>query len=460
MKHKRGLALFISGLLTFSFAGVACNDSTSSGTEASILFNGVALDEYTIIYDSEDVFSQYCAENLAELLLDVVACDLKVFPDGQTETQYEILVGATSREESQELTDVPLEEMQYIVSAKQDKIMLYANDYMVGGGANYLVNEILRPALVEGKTEVSYSENLTPFTYQFKAPENVVLMIGDGMGDNHIECAKYQGAIEEFYAARMPNIGKVTTYSASVTAGTAAYTDSAAAATALATGYKTLNGYIGIDELAKPKKNLRELAREKGANTAVLTTDAITGATPAGFIAHHTNRQDTGGLTKQINAELESGSLMIAKGDLGGGLCRRTRTTLNAISARDAKFFIMIEEGYIDKYSHSNSIPNMIDALARFNETVACVMQFTLMHPNTALLVTADHETGGLKQHEKGHFYYTGGDHTNADVSLFAMGLGTETLTQNGLCDNTDIPKFLAKAVYGVENFGDGKNEA
>ena len=115
-------------------------------------------------------------------------------------------------------------------------------------------------------------------------------MIGDGMGFNHIKMAK-NGGMKEFYAEQFPNKGEAVTRSMTVINGGDQWTDSAAAATALATGYKTINGKVGVDKNDNTLKNIRELADEKGAKTAVITTDVINGATPGGFLAHNAQRK-------------------------------------------------------------------------------------------------------------------------------------------------------------------------
>ena len=88
----------------------------------------------------------------------------------------------------------------------------------------------------------------------------------------------------------------------------------------------------------------------------------------------------------------------------------------------------------------------------RFNDDIAYVIQFVLCHPDTVLVVTADHETGGITKQSDGNFVYTTGDHSTANVPICAIGYGTE-IFNNKTSDNTDIPKFLAK-IYGENNFG------
>ncbi len=447
--RKRTTALLLGATLCLSFVGTACKEE-----ETKFQLNGVALSNYTIVYDEEDLFAKACADSLYDLLLETTGEKLAIASDTEGAKKNEILIGQTNRNQSVAASQVDVENGEYVLREADGKIVLYADDYMVGGAANHLVNEIIRPAKAEGKTNAVVNvEGTGVFTYEFIDPTSAILMIGDGMGDNHIAWAQQQEIFAKFSASYLPNQGKVTTYSYSVVEGGAAYTDSAAAATALATGHKTTNGMIGMLPTGRSVKNIRELAYEKGAKTAVLTTDAIQGATPGGFTAHAADRNLTSDILKQITALLNEGKINAAQGTLGDGLQAITRETLNDISKGGAKFFAMIEEGYIDKHSHSCDMSSMFKTLNRFHNTIAYVTEFTLMHPGTILLVTADHETGGVT-YEDNMYYFTSNNHTNADVSLFALGKYTEALTAEGICDNIDIPKFIAEKVYGETEFG------
>ncbi len=415
--------------------------------------NDVPLKEYTVVYDKEDMYATYCAETFASLLKQKTKIELPVVDDETAEVENEILIGKTNRPQSAEVFSTELAGDEFLVSGKDGKVVLYANDYMVGGAAGYLLNEMILPAKEKKEWAMECATSVTPIEYEYKAPTNAIVMIGDGMGDNHIEWARAAEKYDTFAAEQLPHHGKVTTYSYSVIEGKADYTDSAAAATALATGYKTYNAYVGLDHEKNEVKNLTELAYEKGSLAAVVTTDKIQGATPGGFIAHFEDREEGSEILKQIYAKLDNKTLAFAKGGVGNYLLDNTREALDLISADGANFFAMIEEGYIDKHSHNNDAESALEVMYRFHETIAYVTQFVLLRPDTLLLITADHETGGVTATETG-FAYTTGSHTNADVSLFAFGKGVEALTAEGICDNIDIPKFIAKAVYGVENFG------
>ena len=242
--------------------------------------------------------------------------------------------------------------------------------------------------------------------------------------------------------------------------GNATFTDSAAAATALATGYKTTNGYLGVTKYNKTVQNVRELADSVGAKTAVLTTDVITGATPGGFLVHHFSRSDTAILQKQVDALLEAGSIDYCKGSVDDNLIDETRAALQTISEGDSTFFAMIEEAYIDKHAHYIRIPDVIHTVTRYNESIAYAVQFTLCHPGTALIITADHETGGITESATSEYGYvwtsytssTYTEHTNKNVPLYAVGSETEYFNGRDT-ENIDIAKFIA-GVFGAANFG------
>ncbi len=405
------------------------------------------LSNYQIIYDGDDIFSEHAANILKKQLKNDIGIELAVYSDEQSASKYELLIGETNREESEEAEKVRLESDEFLLALRGDKVVMHAEDYMVGGAANEFA-QLCKGGKALGSIKL-YTEWYAE-EYEFESPENVILMIGDGMGFNHITAARTENYIPAFYAEAMPNKGQTVTYSKSVELGQAKVTDSAAAATAFSTGHKTINTYVGVDMNGNPLKNIRELAHEQGAKTAVLTTDALNGATPSGFLVHVPGRTNTTEIDAQINALIENNQVTEAKGSLGDNLLSQTVSTLDTISADDSNFFIMIEEGYIDKNSHSNLYKPMLETVRRYNDTIAYVMEFTLMNPKTVLIVTADHECGGLTNSSIG-YVFASMDHSNVDVPLYAMGMGTEALTETP-CDNTQIAKFMAE-IFGDSNF-------
>ena len=117
-----------------------------------------------------------------------------------------------------------------------------------------------------------------------KQPKNIILMIGDGMGLAHVYSAMTANG-GHLFLENFKNIGFSKTYSSDNY-----ITDSAAGGTALSSGIKTYNGAIGVDPDKKPVTNIREMAEKKGLKTGLVSTSAITHATPASFIAHASSR--------------------------------------------------------------------------------------------------------------------------------------------------------------------------
>ena len=114
--------------------------------------------------------------------------------------------------------------------------------------------------------------------------------------------------------------------------------------------------------------------------------------------------------------------------------------------------FRSYEEAYIDKHCHNNDGMKAFEALVRFNQVIGVVMEYAFYNPDTFVLITADHETGGLTPGESGVFSFTSTNHTGADVPVFAYGAGSEYF--NGVTvENIEIPKQIAR-LWGEEKFG------
>ena len=199
-----------------------------------------------------------------------------------------------------------------------------------------------------------------------------------------------------------------------------------------------------------------------------MTTASITDATPAAFLAHAGDRYDNT-IRTQIDALLANGGVNFAEGDSNdiskvkeNDLLDRVRRGLAVASENNSTFFSMIEEAHIDKFSHKvmGKVAQLYDvqnSVLCYNEVIAYTIAFVMMHPDTALIVTADHECGKLTIDDKSgtmHYDFLSDDHTNTDVPVWGMGYGVETLLAGKTTiDNTDIPKFLA-TIYGETNFG------
>lgn len=326
----------------------------------------------------------------------------------------------------------------------------------------------------------------------FAKVKNVIYMIGDGMGPNHIEVAREKtgGNINgKLYMDALPNKGYETTYSLD------GVTDSAAGGTALATGYKTYNGVVGMNGDYQDVQNIRELCSSLGMKTGVVCTKPLNDATPAAFTAHALSR----GAVSEISREqiLDMPNVLIGQTENTYGnvmqeddvlvkwqsygiqrrykqsviqksqenplfgtiytnetidlpaLTKKTLTHLDNLDTEDKGFFVMIEGSKIDTCSHSNDLNGMVREFDAFDEAIGVAMEFILENPDTILIVTADHETGGLQPDGS----FTTGGHTGVDCPVRAIGYGTE-IFNNTTVNNTDIPKFIAKSL-GVENFGD-----
>ena len=283
---------------------------------------------------------------------------------------------------------------------------------------------------------------------EFTAPKNIILIIGDGMGPNDITLAeKYAEGVFPFGTVlnQIPNHGLATTHSAN-----AEVTDSAASATALATGYKTSNGRIGKDKDKNNLKSLTELAGDLGMATAIMSTEGQSGATPGGFSAH----QDARDMYDEIKADQAAmtekyGTIIKANFDHYTGLGIKytiepaITKTLDELNQNEKGFFMMYEEAFIDKHSHNREKEKATWAVFRFNQAIALFMEFAFYHPNTFILITADHETGSLTD-MGGVLTYGTGDHSDRVVPVFAYGMGTEVFDGQEI-ENVQIPKTIAK---------------
>ena len=327
----------------------------------------------------------------------------------------------------------------------------------------------------------------------FTKVKNVIFMIGDGMGPHHLDVARdvTGGNLKgKLYMDYIPNRGYEITDSLDGT------TDSAAAATALSSGYKTHNGVVGRDGNGTNVQTLVELCMSRGMKTGVITSKVSTDATPASFTAHTSSRGNAEDIAYQqlmnmpevliglnddsytaamgrhdvkeklnlynIQRLYSTKEIMRANSDRIWGcisdgsldLALLTEKSLNVLSRNnDNGFFIMIEGAKIDTYSHSNKARNMIKELIEFDLAVQVAMEYVSLHPDTLLIVTADHETGGLQYNPDSDpvYKYTTVNHTSTQPYVMALGYGAEYFN-NVTVDNTDIPKFIAEQL-GVYDF-------
>jgi alkaline phosphatase len=333
---------------------------------------------------------------------------------------------------------------------------------------------------------------------------NVILCVGDGMGPNHVALARHYGVghDKKLYMELLPVRGEVMTHSANKKV-----TDSAAAATAMACGVKTNNGMIGVTPDETPYSSILELLQRKGFRTGLVATSQISHATPAGFASHVdsrnkqkeiavqllANRVDVllgGGRkfwsdellaeaadagyqvieTRDEMAALKPGPVVGLFGDDGlttfspePMLSEMSEIAIKLLNSPDKdwfspkpEFFLMIEGSQIDWASHANDTDRVTRQTLLFDMAVREAIEFAQMDKKTLVIVTADHETGGLalepnEADENGiEARWTTGDHTVANVPIYAFGPGSEKFS--GTLDNTDIPKRIAE-LTGIKEF-------
>jgi len=420
--------------------------------------DGVSIASYTVVYPAEGtVYEQYAAEILCDWVADNCGVELTCVDDTAPEVEYEILIGNTNREES--ATGAEFADNQFLLKADGSKLVLQGKDYMVGGAVGELTYYNISAETV--LTDQIATENVIS-DYAPVEGDSVILMIGDGMGFNHLKFTDFylrrDPTYEGFIAEAFPNSGDCITYCLSELKGDYTFdkitTDSAAAGTALATGWKTQKGYLGQNGFGGDVVNIREVAHDLGYKTGIISTEPLTGATPASFSVHTDSRANDQDIINQQAALLENGLIDYFKGDSYDDLLADTKEALDVISTDSEGYFIMIEEAYIDKACHklgagTYTLADLVSYVRRFNTAIQYAATFTASRPDSVLIVTADHETGSITPTGG---YDSGGNHSNVNVPVFAMGYGTEMFNGTTV-DNTDIADFMASA-YGLETFG------
>ena len=428
--------------------------------DASVPFLcGDALFTYVIVYDEHaSDYTVRAAEYIAAEIEVRTGILLSVMPidASDKENAHEIVVGETTRPISQSL-DAATEGMEFAFLATEDHIALEGDYFIIAAAAYYFVETYIPGAAFD----VDIPQTVSICTPIVQKAKNFILLIGDGMGSNQTKLfdaykntsiADYSDGEDLFYGYLFPYIGEAKTNSLSGT------TDSAAAGTALSSGYKTVNGYIGKDGDKNDVPSLTELAAGKGKATAVMSTEAQTGATPASFSAHANNRNDSADiLASQAKLTDAYGTVIDCNYNYDTdaqieNLRAAIARTLTSLSEDEDGFFMMYEEAHIDKHCHSNDAQNAYLTMLRFNQAIALFMEYAFYNPDTMVIITADHETGGLQIADNGDFYYTTGNHTAANVPVFAYGADADVF-DGKVIENTQIPKTIA-ALFGVEVAG------
>lgn len=342
-------------------------------------------------------------------------------------------------------------------------------------------------------TQVTKTLEIASFNAAAK-PKNVILIIGDGTGFNQITLSRIAtgGADHRLAIDQMPFVGNSLTHSYNNI-----YTDSAASATSWAAGIKTKNKFLSITPDGKAVPTIPEILSNKGYISGLVATSSITHATPAAFYAHIDSRYKEkeiasqllespiqlsfgGGLEFFDIAKVQESNLLItdmkeldgvdflkAKKVLGlfdeDGIKRSsnkptqlqmTKAALEFLSLKASSnscngFFLMSEGSQIDWASHDNDAATMVVEFKDFDQTIAMAIDFVTSNQETLLLVTADHETGGLQilsqKDDMVKVQWGTGGHTSIPVGVYAYGPGAHAFT--GLMDNTDIHHMILDAI-------------
>lgn len=308
-------------------------------------------------------------------------------------------------------------------------------------------------ASVVGLSSAACSDGVAAPQDAQDAPRSVILLIGDGTGPQQL------GLLMDWADAAGKGPTHFERFAAEATLGAlrtpaadSALTDSAAAATALACGVATRNGRIAVDPAGRPLPTCLEDARAKGRRTGLVTTTTITHATPASFAAHVGDRGEEGEIALQyvagggadvmfgggarhfpapvLAAASEKGWKVVRDaaemaslgkdaekalglfapsqvpyaidrdqpGEVEGvpSLAAMTRKALEILGEEDRGFFLMVEGGRIDHACHGNDAAAALGELREFDEAIGVAEEFRARRSDTLVIVTADHETGGL----------------------------------------------------------------
>lgn len=341
-----------------------------------------------------------------------------------------------------------------------------------------------------------------------KPVKNVIIFIGDGMGYEHIKATRmYLGHVLSFET--FDSKAKVTTYAIDKDDNKIT-TDSAAAATAIATGLKVDNEVISVGKDGKSRLTMLEYFKENGKATGLVTTAYMADATPAAFGAHALNRKDyrniiiwyfkknrinvlfgggnkeakniTGFIAKIAKKQgykvirnktdlmsLDTESETMVSGQFSDTdfpyeydikdnksnniphLSDMTQVAIDILDNNPDGFFLMVEGALIDHASENKDLSRMIYEIIEFNKAVRKTFDWAKNHTNTLIIITADHETGGLVVLEnKGQgklpavSWQEGNGHTDIEVPVYIWG--KEAAQAVDVKDNTNFFNLITKS--------------
>jgi alkaline phosphatase len=317
-------------------------------------------------------------------------------------------------------------------------------------------------------------------------PTNIIFFIGDGMGPAQVSAA-IAASSNQLIFEYFPFSGFAKTSSSDNY-----ITDSAAAGTAMACGVKTRNGMIGMGPDSTVAVSIMELAHQRGLATGLISTSAITHATPASFVAHNSGRGNyediakdfmhdnidvfIGGGSDHFNKRKDSVDLTLKLKEQGyevvyniedlkktksnkiagllapvhmgkplenrkGLLEQMTEKAIETLSKNKKGFILMVEGSQIDFAGHAGDLQWNLSEVVDLNNAIVKAFNYAQDSGNTLVVVTADHETGGLiltggdlkTRSVAGKFCST--DHTAVMVPVFSSGPGAEDFS--GIHENT-----------------------
>lgn len=329
-------------------------------------------------------------------------------------------------------------------------------------------------------------------SYQFDGADvpvkQVFLLIGDGNGLAQISAGLLANG-GQLSLAQLRNMGLVKTQAADDFT-----TDSAAGATAMASGQEANNRALGLNAQGDSIPNLPYFLKEKGFQSGLVTTDELTGATPAAFYAHHGERDGVkeiaqylpksaidlvvGGGGRHFPKELldqglfervsqldqlptataarvayfkSEGGILSMESGRGDFLSQAVGHSILFFEQRKTPFFLMVEAAKIDSGGHSNSPSTIVTELLDFDRVIGEVIRYADSHPGTLVLVTADHETGGVTipqgnvAKREVELAFHSDDHTGILVPIFAYGARSGEF--RGVYSNTEIFTRILKVV-------------
>lgn len=313
---------------------------------------------------------------------------------------------------------------------------------------------LISAAVLSGCMSSAKPANDAKHTMQADTPKNIIMVVADGMGP------AYTTAYRNFMDDPTTEVVETVVFDDILTGNASTYphhmsgfvTDSAASATALASGEKSYNGAIGVNHNKVNVESVLQLAKKQGMRTGVAVTSQINHATPASYIAHNESRKNYDALADsffddRINGEITADVM------LGGGTQYFERDdrdlvaefidadyqyvdTYNKLATLPAGsdvlglfapvglppalddtrehrlsyltehaikhlensegFFLLVEASQVDWAGHANDIGSAMAEMDDLAATISYLKDYVKNHPDTLVVLTADHSTGGL----------------------------------------------------------------